>query len=117
MPTMDPFAVFAFYHLGLDEEFQYKFRNIHDTAKHFQVSEKAIRDFLEREKMTPERIRHTDFNLSEAHSEAMIMDMDGLSKDAKKAFAQQAFGKLRDSQHDSLREFDDVDYDNLLGLD
>ena len=45
------------------------------------------------------------------------MDMDGLSKEAKKAFAQQAFGKLRDSQHDSLREFDDVDYDNLLGLD
>ena len=35
MPTMEPFAVFAFYHLGLDDEFS-QFRNIHDTACHFQ---------------------------------------------------------------------------------
>ena len=117
MRTMDPFAVFAFYHLGFDDEFNYSFRNIHDTATYFQVSEKAIREFLHREELTPERIRHSDFNLSQAHSEAMIMDMDGLSKDAKKAFAQESFGALRHSLHDSLREFDDVDYENLLGLD
>ena len=117
MRTMDPFSVFAFYHLGFDEEFTYRFRNIHETATYFQVSEKAIREFLQREDLTPERIRHTNFNLSKAHSEAMIMDMDGLSKEAKRAFAQQAFAELRDGQHDSLREFDDVDYDNLLGLD
>ena len=117
MRTMDPFSVFAFYHLGLDDEFKYRFINIHDTATYFQVSEKAIREFLQKEDLTPEHIRHTDFNLSQAHSEAMIMDMDGLSKEAKKAFAQQSFGALRHAQHDSLKEFDDVDYDNLLGLD
>ena len=45
------------------------------------------------------------------------MDMDGLSKEAKKAFAQESFGALRHARHDSLKEFDDVDYENLLRLD
>ena len=117
MRSLDPFTVFAFYHLGFDEEFRYKFRNIHDTAAYFQVSEGAIRAFLEQCELTPERIRHTNFNLSEAHSEAMMMDLDGLSIDARRDFAKQAYGKLRASQHDSLIDFEDVDYDNLLGLD
>ena len=115
--NLEPFAVFAFYHLGYDENFEYKFRNIHATAKHFQVSEERIRDFLHKEQMTPERIRHTRFNLSEAHSEAQIMDMDGLSREAKKAFAQKTFTDFRQAQHDSLLDFEDVDYEDLLGLD
>ena len=117
MRTMDPFSLFAFYHLGFDDQFSYQFRNIHETATYFQVSEKAVREFLEREELSPERIRQTAFNLSKAHSEAQIMDMDGLSVEAKKNFAQTSFAELRRGQHDSLLDFEDVDYDNLLGLD
>lgn len=114
----DPFLLFAFYHLGFDENFDYRFRNLHETARHFGVKSTEVLEWLKTHGMDTETIRHVDFNLSKAHGDAMEMDLDGAPIDAREAFAREAYERYQAQRESTKREtpYEDLDYDDLLGM-
>lgn len=114
----DPFSLFAFYHLGFDEHFNYRFRNLHETARHFGADSAQIMAWLTEQGMDPETIRHVDFNLSKAHADAMELDLEGASTEAREAFAREAFARYQTQRERTRRAtpYEDLDYDDLLGM-
>jgi hypothetical protein len=118
MPKLDPFEVFTFYHLGYDENFRYKFRNLHEAARYFRIAPEQLQAFMLENRIDAETIRHVDFNLSQAHADAQMAEMDGVSVDARRNLARRAFeqyqGAVRDT-FDKRKEFDDVNWDDPLG--
>lgn len=111
----DPVRLFAYYHLGLDEEYQYRFRNLHETARHFGASPEEVQRWLSQDGMDPETIRHVDFNLSKAHADAMELDLSGASVEERERFVSDAWERFRQSRDKTRRAtpYDDVDYDDL----
>lgn len=120
MASPRAFEVFAFYHLGLDREFEYAFRNVNQAAAYFSMGIDELGAFLETHRMDPETIRHVDFNLSAAHADAQMMDLDGASIEARETFAKDTWKRYQaalQGSYDKSRQFDDVDWDNPLGLE
>lgn len=116
---MDPFRVFVFYHLGLDEHYQYKFRNIHDAARNFRTSPEALNRFLAQHGMDATTFRHIDFNLAVAHADAQILDLEARPFEERDRFARRKYDEFRAAlkTYRKDRTYEDIDYDDPLGID
>jgi hypothetical protein len=62
-PTLDPFALFCAYHLGLDRRGQRRFQNVHDVARDLGVDVDAVQAALERYGLDAARLLNLDFDL------------------------------------------------------
>lgn len=113
----EPLRLFAFYHLGLDDEYQYRFRSLHETARHFGVEPATVQQWLAQHGMDPETVRHIDFNMSQTHADAMELDLSGASIEERERFVREAWERYQQSRDHTRRAtpYEDLDYDDLLG--
>jgi hypothetical protein len=117
MTAPDPFKLFAFYHLGFDENFNYRFRNLHQTARHFGAEASQVLAWLEEYGMDPETVRHVDFNLSRAHADAQELDLEDASMDERERFARDAFRRFQESRKTRRSTpYEDIDWEDPLGV-
>ena len=91
MSALEPFTLFRFYYLGFDEGYEYRFRNVHHTATHFGVSVDEIKARLLDWGLDATVVKHVDYNLSKAHSDAQILALEGASLSAREDFAKAAW--------------------------
>ena len=112
---IEPVALFAYYHLGLDHEYEYRFRNLHQAAAHFGVPADQIKAHLTEYGMETELIRLTGFNLSKAHADAMELDLLGAPVAAREQFVRDTWAAFVAARSEPLADVDqpDVDYDDL----
>lgn len=111
---IDPFRLFAYYHLGLDDELSYRFRNLHHTAAHFGVEPEEVTAELLLHKMDAETIRRVDFNLSQAHARAMELDLIDAPREEREQFVRDTFQAFLDARDAGVgEERDDLDYDDI----
>ena len=117
MSNPDPFDVFCFYHLGLDREMRYRFRNLHDAAEYFGLQPPALRRYLDEHGLDAETMRHIDFNLSRAHADAQELELRGAPFEERLAFARRAWRHFLAARGGTRRAtpYEDHDYDDLLG--
>ena len=87
----DPKAVFAYYHLGFDSEFRYRFRNLHHTAAQFQVTPDVLKAWLAEQHLDAETIKRLDYNLSRYHADAQELDLTAAPTEARAAFVARAW--------------------------
>lgn len=114
----DPYSLFAYYHLGFDDEYNYRFRNLHATARHFGAEPPQVLAWLEQYGMDPDTVRRVDFNLSQAHADAQQLDLDGASVEAREQFVRATYERFVTQRNTTKRStpYEDVDWDDPLGL-
>ena len=107
-----PIDLFAFYHLGLDADGSYRFRNVNDCAKRWQVDNATVQTWLREAAIDPETVGQVPFNLTRFHVDAQFVVAD-----KARDLVQQAWRGYQDALR--LREpgrfHHDVDYDDLWG--
>lgn len=115
MSAPDPFRLFAYYHLGFDEAFRYRFRNLHHTAQHFGLTPDALKLVLGALRMDAETVKCVDFNLARAHADAQGLDLDSAPTEARERFAREAFGAFQVAlaAYTGGPPRDDIDWDAL----
>ena len=114
----DSFRLFAFYHLGFDDELRYRFRNLHAAARNFGATPEEILTWLKEARMDPDVVCLVDFNLAAAHAEAQQLDMAEATLEVRAAFARGAYAAYLAALEQPLAEspIDRIDYDNPLGV-
>ena len=60
------FDLFCAYHLGIQADGTYRFGNVHDVAKRFQVGAAVVRQCLEEFALRPDDLWNLKWDLSEA---------------------------------------------------
>lgn len=118
MTRPDTFRLFAFYHLGFDDEFRYRFRNLHAAARHFGATPDQVLAWLAQDRLDPDTLSRTEFNLAQAHGEAQDLEYRGAGRADKEAFARLAFARYLEALERPLADEpkSDIDYDNPLGI-
>lgn len=113
---IDPYRLFAFYHLGFDDQYRYRFRNLHHAAAHFAVDAATISELLTSHRMQPADIQPLDFNLAKAHGDAMELDLFGATTEAREEFARATWARLQAALADGPSEHptEDIDWDDPL---
>ena len=111
----DPRAVFAYYHLGFDSAYRYRFRNLHHTATEFGLTPDALKLYLAEQKLDAEIVKRLDFNLSRYHADAQELDLTSATPEARAAFVERAWADFQvalagDTGGPAL---DDIDWDAL----
>lgn len=76
---IQPFQLFASYHLGVTEKDGYKPQNIHDIARRFNTSPTRINQALEEYEMDAETVLNTDFDMGLAQLDIKVAPK-GVSK-------------------------------------
>jgi len=112
-----PFMVFCGYYLGLDLEFRYRFFNIRSLASHFEMDPGDLKTMMDEMHLAPEDTRHVDYNIAKAHVTAQELAESGQRLDVE-SFARKTFEEFGQamSGYDPNRDFDDVDYDDILDI-
>lgn len=107
-----PIELFAFYHLGLDSDGSYKFRNVSDCARRYKVDNATVQQWLREAAIDPETVGQVPFNLARFHVDAQF-----ISEDKKKALVQEAWSGYQQAlrRRDPSRFHHHVDYDDLWG--
>ena len=77
--TIEPFALFCAYHLGITEDDGYRFQNIHHVAKRFGTNAGVIKQLLTDYDMAPETIVHSSFDMASAQVDIMVAP-EGISR-------------------------------------
>lgn len=115
--AIDAYRLFCFYHLGFDDELEYRFRNLHHAVAHFGVPADVIKARLEETRMDADTISRSSFNLARAHADAMELDLVGAPTEQRRAFAKRSFAELRAALDGPLTGApgDDVDWDDVWG--
>lgn len=110
-----PFTIFCGYYLGLDKEFNYRFFNQDQLARHFGIDPSELRHLMEEYYLTPEIVRHVDYNLVQAHATAQEIVTFGGGEDIR-VFARRTFEEFIQAlqKYDPTKDFEGVDYDNLF---
>lgn len=110
-----PFQIFCGYYLGLDKDFRYRFFNLHSLAEHYGIAPERLRFLMSEWHMTPEDVRHVEFNVARAHAEAQKIAASGFREDLER-FARSQFEAYCQllAKYDPRRDFENVDYDNIL---
>ena len=117
--SMDPFAWFCFYHLGLDRDWDYRFRNLHHTAAYFGIEADAVQAELQAHEMDADVVKRSDFNLSQAHAEAQVLSITGATPSDIEAFARNAWSSFIEARKRGLHATgqDDVNWEDPLADD
>ena len=77
--SVEPFALFCAYHLGITEDDGYRFQNIHQVAKRFATNAGVIKQLLAEFDMDPETIVHSGFDMASAQVDIMLAP-EGISR-------------------------------------
>ncbi len=77
--SIEPFALFCAYHLGITEDDGYRFQNIHHVAKRFGTNAGVIKQLLNDFDMDPETIVHSSFDMASAQVDIMLAP-EGISR-------------------------------------
>ena len=77
--SIDPFALFCAYHLGITEEGGYRFQNIHQVAKRFGTNAGVIKQVLADLDMDSDSIVHSSFDMASAQVDIMLAP-DGINR-------------------------------------
>ncbi len=118
MTPPDAFALFAFYHLGLDPEtWQYRFRNLHAVARRWNVTSDDVTRWLAAHRLDADTCVRVDFNLAGAHGAAMGLELDGAPAEARRAFAEATWAQFTAARDRGLlaEAKSHVDWDDPLG--
>jgi len=70
--NIEPFALFCAYHLGITEEGEYRFQNIHQVAKRFATNAAVIKQLLSDFEMDSDTIIHSSFDMAGAQVDIML---------------------------------------------
>lgn len=110
--SLEPKALFALYHLGLDANGSYRFRNLAQCARHLQLDHARLRQLLSAARIDPDTVGHVDFPLSTFHAEAQFVAQSAAQALIDTAWSgyQEALGRI-----DPSRFHHSVDYDDLWG--
>ena len=76
---IDPFELFCSYHLGITEEGDYKFQNIHMVARRFKSNAGVIKQVLTDLGMDSDAIVHSSFDMGSAQVDIMLAP-EGISR-------------------------------------
>lgn len=103
-------ALFALYHLGVDEEGEYAFRNALDISRIYNQTPDIILNWTREGGFDPDTVGHVDFNLSRRHVDAQFAEPEQLQAIIDEAWAgyQEALKSADPEQF-----FHDHDYDKL----
>jgi len=104
--------LFALYHLGLDGDGVYKFRNLTDVAKIFRVQAQTVQQWLCESSMDPDSMSQVEFNLAKWHVEAQFVAATGAQALAQRAWDAYTLALKHLDPH---RVYHSVDYDDLWG--
>lgn len=110
-PTPPPAReLFALYHLGVDKQGQYAFRNLRDVARLYNTSNETVQAWLKAHRIDPETVGQVEFNLSRRHVDAQLAAPDQLPAVIDEAWAgyREALAGQQPGQF-----FHDHDYDDL----
>ncbi len=107
-----PIELFAFYHLGLDSDGTYKFRNLADCARRWNTDAQTIQQWLQESRIDAETAKTVPVNLSRWHVDAQFAARDQVPALVRDAW--QAYGKALQQRSPGQFHFD-VDYDDLWG--
>jgi hypothetical protein len=69
---IDAFDLFCAYHLGITEEGGYRFQNIHQVARRFNVNAAIIKQLLVELGLDPDTVVHSAFDMAEAQVDIML---------------------------------------------
>jgi len=110
----DALTLFAFYHLGIDRDGLYKFRNLHDALRAFGATAPELHGWLTEYRIDPPTVSRVDFNLAVAHTDAQIVAMAG-DVDALRAQVRQSFERYLAALERSTGEHVhfSLDYDDV----
>ena len=108
-----PKDLFALYHLGLDAQGSYRFRNLSDVARTCAASPETVLQWLRESRIDPDTISHVDFNLSKWHVEAQFVAAADAGALVQKAW--DGYQAAARDRRDPERVFHDVDYDDIWG--
>lgn len=106
-PAME---LFALYHLGLDTDGTYKFRNLGDCARRWGADNQTVTQWLQKAGIDAETVKRVPFNLTRCHVDAQFVKPEGAA-----ALVRQAWDGYQAALRQSGRgEFQfDVNYDNV----
>ena len=71
---IDAFELFCCYHLGIQEDGTYRFGNVHDVARRFQVGAGVVKQALQDFHLRPEDFWNLDFDLVEAQVQVSVAE-------------------------------------------
>jgi len=90
---IDPFELFAAYHLGLTGDGQHRAQNLHDLARRFRVPPERINEALKAYEIDSDTILNTDFDISMAEYDIRVAP-EGVSR---RELARQLYEDFRNS--------------------
>jgi hypothetical protein len=76
---IEPFALFCAYHLGITEDGNYRFQNIHQVAKRFGTNAGVIKQLLADLDMDSDTIINSAFDMAGAQVDIMLAP-DGINR-------------------------------------
>lgn len=109
-----PRELFALYHLGLDQQGKYRFRNIEQCARLLQVEVGTLQKLLQAARIDAGTMGEVEYPLSTWHVEAQFVAQDGAEDLVNRAWTayQEA---LQKAQLGSGKFHHTVNYDDLWG--
>ena len=119
MAGLDTFELFCFYHLGFDSDYEYGFRNLHHVASHFGITADEAKEQLLTLGLDASQVKHVDYNLAKAHSDAQILDLEGASMQERESFAKRIWAEYSRAREDGVSEtmIDHLDVVSAFDLD
>ena len=113
-PTAE--ALFAFYHLGLDANGTYKFRNLADCGRQFNASSVAIQQWLREAHIDADTVTAVPFNLTRFHVDAQFVAAAEAAELVRSAWqGYQAALALQQPEQRRGEFRHDVNYDDIWG--
>ncbi len=116
MPAPKPIELFAFYHLGLDADGSYKFRNINDCARRWSVDNATVQLWLQDAHIDPATVKSVPYNLTRWHVDAQFVrpeQQEQLIRDAWHGYMAELKRTLSGRQSREPDFHFDIDYDDV----
>jgi len=111
-PRIDPFELFAAYHLGLTEDGGYRFQNVHQVAKRFGTSSGAIKQALQDYGMSPDTVVNMTFDMTGAQVDVMFVPEGVSRREIAKGHYEAFCANKGKGKRDWQRELDEAARDN-----
>ena len=113
-PQTTPKSLFALYHLGLDGQGAYRFRNLQQCARELKLDAGQLTRMLQSARIDAETLGQVEFPLSKWHVEAQFVAADAAQDLIDRAWTtyQEA---LQKAQLGSGKFHHSVNYDDLWG--
>lgn len=105
--------LFALYHLGLDGQGAYRFRNLAECARHLHASPGQVQQWLQQAGIDADAVKAVPFNLTKCHVDAQFVALDQASAFVQTTWA--AFQQARKGRSQAGDFHHDVNYDDIWG--